>query len=128
MALMALGIYLFPEALIGIFVTPVDAATTQVFDLAVSFLMVAAIFQIVDGAQVVGAGMLRGLHDTKVPMFFAAFGYWVVGIGVGAWLAFSAGWDGVGIWTGLATGLGIVAVLMLVRWSMRVRLGLLPSK
>ena len=104
-----------------------DAATTQVFDLAVSFLMVAAIFQIVDGAQVVGAGMLRGLHDTKVPMFFAAFGYWVVGIGVGAWLAFSAGWDGVGIWTGLATGLGIVAVLMLVRWSMRVRLGLLPQ-
>lgn len=127
MALMALGIYLFPGALIGVFVTPVDAATTQVFNLAVSFLMVAAIFQIVDGAQVVGAGMLRGLHDTKVPMFFAAFGYWVVGIGVGAWLAFVAGWEGVGVWTGLATGLAIVSVLMLVRWSMRVRLGLLPQ-
>ncbi len=128
MAVMALGIYLFPEALIGIFVTPVDAATTQVFNLAVSFLMVAAIFQIVDGAQVVGAGMLRGLHDTKVPMFFAAFGYWVVGIGVGAWLAFKEGWDGVGVWAGLATGLAIVSMLMLMRWSMRVKLGLLPSK
>ena len=128
MAAMALGIYSFPEALIGIFVTPVDAETTQVFNLAVSFLMVAAIFQIVDGAQVVGAGMLRGLHDTKVPMYFAAFGYWVVGIGVGGWLAFRGGWDGVGVWTGLATGLAVVSVLMLVRWSMRARLGLLPSQ
>ena len=127
MAVMALLIYLFPEALIGVFVTPVDAETTKVFNLAVGFLMVAAIFQIVDGAQVVGAGMLRGLHDTKVPMFFAAFGYWVVGIGVGAWLAFRQGWDGIGVWTGLATGLAIVSVLMLVRWSMREKLGLLPS-
>ena len=128
MAAMALGIYSFPEALIGIFVTPIDAETTQVFNLAVSFLMVAAIFQIVDGAQVVGAGMLRGLHDTKVPMYFAAFGYWVVGIGVGGWLAFRGSWDGVGVWTGLATGLAVVSVLMLVRWSMRARLGLLPSQ
>ena len=118
MAAMAMGIYSFPEALIGIFV----------INLAVSFLMVAAIFQIVDGAQVVGAGMLRGLHDTKVPMYFAAFGYWVVGIGVGGWLAFRGGWDGVGVWTGLATGLAVVSVLMLVRWSMRARLGLLPSQ
>ncbi len=127
MAVMALGIYIFPEALIGIFIKPVDAETTQVFNLAVGFLMVAAIFQIVDGAQVVGAGMLRGLHDTTVPMYFAAFGYWVVGIGVGAWLAFRQGWDGIGVWTGLATGLAIVSVLMLVRWSMRERLGLLPQ-
>ena len=127
MAVMAVFIYLFPEALIGIFITPVDAETTQVFNLAVGFLMVAAIFQIVDGAQVVGAGMLRGLHDTTVPMYFAAFGYWVVGIGVGAWLAFRQGWDGIGVWTGLATGLAIVSVLMLVRWSMRERLGLLPQ-
>ena len=127
MAVMAVFIYLFPEALIGIFITPVDAETTQVFNLAVSFLSVAAIFQIVDGAQVVGAGMLRGLHDTTVPMYFAAFGYWVVGIGVGAWLAFRQGWDGVGVWTGLATGLAMVSILMLIRWSMRGRLGLLPQ-
>ena len=127
MAVMALLIYLYPEALIGIFITPVDAETTQVFNLAVGFLTVAAIFQIVDGAQVVGAGMLRGLHDTKVPMFFAAFGYWVVGIGVGALLAFRQGWDGIGVWTGLATGLAIVSALMLIRWSMRERLGLLPQ-
>ncbi|MGB5077380.1 MAG: MATE family efflux transporter [Sphingorhabdus sp.] len=128
MAVMALMIYLIPELLIGFFIQPVDADSTKVFNLAVGFLLVAAVFQIVDGAQVVGAGMLRGLHDTKVPMFFAAFGYWVVGIGVGAWLAFQQGWDGIGVWTGLATGLAIVSVLMLIRWSMRARLGLLPSR
>jgi len=75
-----------------------------------------------------GHMVVGGLQATKVPLFFAAFGYWVVGIGVGAWLAFRTGWEGVGVWTGLATGLAIVSVLMLIRWSMRERLGLLPSK
>jgi MATE family multidrug resistance protein len=88
---------------------------------------VAAIFQIVDGAQVVGAGMLRGLHDTRVPMLFAFCGYWVIGIGVGVWLAFDRGWAGVGIWTGLAVGLAVVAVLMLDRWRRRAAIGLVPN-
>jgi MATE family multidrug resistance protein len=128
MAAMAMLIWLSPDLLIALFIDRDAAINAEVVRLAVSFLAIAALFQIVDGAQVVGAGMLRGLHDTTVPMLFAAFGYWVVGIGVGAWLAFYQGWNGVGIWVGLATGLGIVAVLMLVRWSMRARLGLLPSE
>ena len=99
------------------------AANAKVIALGVSFLGVAAIFQIVDGAQVVGAGILRGLHDTRVPMIFTFIGYWVIGIGVGVWLAFSAGWGGVGIWTGLALGLAIVAVLMLCRWVAARTLG-----
>ena len=57
---------------------------------ASSFLAIAAIFQVADGAQVVGAGMLRGLHDTRVPMIFTFVGYWAIGIGIGAWLAFWA--------------------------------------
>src|SRR3546814_16852046 len=64
--------------------------------------LIAALFQVADGAQVVAQGMLRGLHDTFVPMLFALFGYWVIGIGVGAWLAFERDWGGVGIWTGVA--------------------------
>ena len=92
--------------------------------LAVSFLTVAAAFQLVDGAQVIGAGMLRGLHDTRWPLIFALVGYWVIGLGIGAWLAFGADWKGVGIWIGLASGLAAVAVLMLARWIMRDRLGL----
>ncbi len=68
--------------------------------------------------------MLRGLQDTRWPMLFAAFGYWVAGLGSGYLLAFHGGWGGIGIWTGFALGLGVVAVLMLGRWSMRERLGL----
>ena len=71
-----------------------DAANANVIALGVAFLGVAAIFQIVDGAQVVGAGILRGLQDTRVPMIFTFIGYWLIGIGVGVWLAFSAGWGG----------------------------------
>jgi len=127
MAATAIVMWIFPRPLIGLFVDVSAPGGAAVMELAVTYLAVAAIFQIVDGAQVAGAGMLRGLHDTRVPMIIALFGYWGIGIGVGAWLAFRVGWGGVGIWTGLATGLGIVAVLMLIRWLMRYRLGLVPG-
>ncbi len=127
MTVMAFVIWAIPTTLAGLFLEPGDAKNTQVIALAVQFLVVAAVFQIVDGAQVVGTGMLRGLQDTTWPMLFAGFGYWVIGLGFGAWLAFTRGWDGVGIWTGLAVGLGIVAALVLIRWLWRERLGLLPA-
>ena len=126
MAAMALLFVLAPDFLIAIFIDADAPGNEKVAALAVSFLAIAAIFQIVDGAQVVGAGMLRGLHDTTVPMLFALMGYWFIGIGVGAGLAFWQGWEGIGVWTGLASGLGIVAILMLMRWTMRERIGLLP--
>ncbi|MEP2265378.1 MATE family efflux transporter [Parasphingorhabdus sp.] len=127
MAAMALVFVLFPDFLIGMFIDADEPGNGNVAALAVSFLAVAAIFQIVDGAQVVVAGMLRGLHDTIVPMIFALMGYWFIGVGVGAGLAFWQEWEGIGLWVGLASGLGIVAVLMLTRWMMRERIGLLPS-
>ena len=99
-------------------------ANAAVIGLAVSFLRVAAAFQLVDGAQVIGAGMLRGLHDTRWPLIFALVGYWGIGLGIGAWLAFAADWKGVGIWIGLASGLAAVAALMLARWTLRDRIGL----
>ena len=123
MAAMATIMWLFPRELVGLFLDD-TAENARVIGLAVTFLAVAAIFQIFDGAQVVGAGMLRGLHDTRVPMLFALLGYWGIGLGFGAWLAFERGWGGVGIWVGLALGLAIVAVLMIIRWSLRDRLGL----
>lgn len=126
MALMAVVIWLLPRPLMSLFLDD-SAANANVIALGVSFLAVAAIFQVVDGAQVVGAGILRGLHDTRVPMIFTFVGYWAIGLGAGLWLAFRAGWGGVGIWTGLALGLAIVAVLMLGRWIRRERLGLLAQ-
>jgi MATE family multidrug resistance protein len=123
MGSMALVMWSIPRELITLFLKdiPPNAVTIA---LAVSFLRVAAAFQLVDGAQVIGAGMLRGLHDTRWPLMFALVGYWVVGLGIGAWLAFAADWKGVGIWVGLASGLAAVAALILLRWIMRDRLGL----
>jgi multidrug resistance protein, MATE family len=123
MATMAVVMWAIPHRLVTLFLAdaPQNAA---VIALAVSFLKVAAAFQLVDGAQVIGAGMLRGLHDTRWPLVFAVVGYWVVGLGIGSWLAFAADWKGLGIWVGLASGLASVAVLMLARWLMRDRLGL----
>ena len=123
MSAMAVIMWLEPRTLVGLFLEE-HARHGRVADLAVQFLTIAAIFQIFDGAQVVGAGMLRGLHDTRVPMIFAFVGYWVIGLGSGVWLAFVAGWQGAGIWIGFALGLGIVAALMIGRWSLRERLGL----
>jgi len=126
MTLMATLMFAFPRELITLFLEDTPANAT-VIALGVSFLRIAALFQIVDGWQVVGAGMLRGLHDTRVPMIFALIGYWAIGLGVGVALAFFMDWRGIGIWWGLAAGLGVVAILMLWRWSRRDRLGLLPA-
>jgi multidrug resistance protein, MATE family len=123
MGAMALVMWSFPRALVTLFLNDVPA-NAAVIALAVTFLRVAAAFQLVDGAQVIGAGMLRGLHDTRWPLIFAFVGYWGIGLGIGAWLAFGADWKGLGIWIGLASGLAAVAVLMLGRWLMRERIGL----
>jgi len=123
MASMALVMWTIPHWLVTLFLRDVPE-NALVIGLAVSFLRVAAAFQLVDGAQVIGAGMLRGLHDTRWPLLFALVGYWVVGLGIGSWLAFGADWKGVGIWIGLASGLACVAAMMLTRWVMRDRLGL----
>jgi MATE family multidrug resistance protein len=127
MGTMAIVMWSFPRGLVTLFLHDVPE-NAVVIALAVSFLRVAAAFQLVDGAQVIGAGMLRGLHDTRWPLLFALVGYWVVGLGIGSWLAFGADWKGVGIWIGLASGLACVAALMLARWTMRDRLGLVSLR
>jgi multidrug resistance protein, MATE family len=130
MAFMALSASLMlglPYQLVSLFLDESDPENMEVIRLAVAFLGIAALFQLVDGAQAVGAGMLRGLHDTTVPMIYAALGYWLIGLGTGVGLAFGLGWQGVGIWVGLAAGLAVVAVLMISRWVRRERLGLAPQ-
>lgn len=88
---------------------------------ATSFLIVAGIFQIVDGQQVASIGMLRGLHDTTTPAFIGFFSYWIVGIPFGYWLAFHTHIGAVGIWWGLALGLTIASILLAIRlWKFRI--------
>lgn len=123
----AAAIWLAPRLFIAAYIDIDDPAHVEVVALAVQFLALAAMFQLFDGAQAVAAGALRGLQDTRVPMLIAGFGYWVAGFGAAIWLGFSAGWQGVGIWTGLLVGLFVVSALLIWRWARRDRLGLLPA-
>jgi len=113
---------------VAVFIDLSDPDNASLITLAVSFMALAGVFQVVDGAQVVGAGMLRGLHDTRVPMLFAALGYWVIGLPFGVFLAFYLGYEGRGIWIGIAVALAIVAAMMNSRFALRERLGLLPLR
>jgi MATE family multidrug resistance protein len=110
------------------FLDPRAPENANALALAATFLVVAGVFQLVDGAQVVASHALRGLSDTKIPMLLAILGYWGIGLPVSYILGFVVGWRGVGIWMGLAAGLAFVAVVLVTRFAMRERLGLLRPR
>lgn len=87
----------------------------QVVALAATLLPIAALFQVFDGLQVVGAGVLRGAGDTRVPAILALVGYWLFALPLACVLAFVAGWGPHGLWLGLTGGLSSVAILFLLR-------------
>ncbi|OKL41641.1 MATE family efflux transporter [Pontibacter flavimaris] len=89
----------------------------EVIQLASGLLVIAALFQISDGVQVVGLGALRGLEDVRVPGLISLLAYWVVGLPVGYLLCFKAGFGVNGIWLGLLTGLSIAAILLTIRFQ-----------
>ena len=100
-------------------------ATTNALMLGATYVVIAGLFQLVDGAQVSAARALRGISDTKWPLIIALIGYWLVGMPIAYVCGFVLGWRGVGIWTGLAFGLAVVAVVLVARFALRERLGLL---
>jgi MATE family multidrug resistance protein len=114
-----------PQWLVAPFLDAGKPGAMAVMQLAMTFLFYAALFQIADGAQVIGSSILRGLGDTRLPMILAGIGYWGIGLPLSAALGFMTPLAGRGIWIGLAIGLAVVAVLMLWRWWARERLGLL---
>jgi len=116
---------LFPAFLVTLFLDPANPANLEVLALAASFLAVAAAFQLVDGAQILMVAALRGLSDTRIPMFMALFGYWVVGMGTAYVFGFMLEWRGIGVWMGLASGLAFVAIVLTIRFAMREKLNLL---
>lgn len=126
MALTAVLIWLFPSLILSAYNVD-EAHNPALVGFATQFLVVAAAFQLFDGAQTVAAGALRGLQDTRTPMLIAICGYWIAGYGTAIYLGFWTPLAGVGVWIGLAVGLTVVAVLLLTRWRMRGRLGLLPA-
>ncbi len=123
MALTAMAFWLIPEMLVSFFLDPALPQNQIPFALAVTYLGIAAIFQLADGAQVVSAAVLRGLNDTAIPMIIGICGYWGVGTTLGYLLAFKFEMGGVGIWIGLAAGLAAVAVTLTARFALRIRRG-----
>jgi MATE family multidrug resistance protein len=90
-------------------------ADPDVIALAARLLLVAAIFQIFDGGQVVGAGALRGLLDVRIPTLITFIAYWLVALPAAYLLGLHAGLGALGVWIGLAAGLACAAVLLAVR-------------
>ncbi|HSF53973.1 MAG TPA: MATE family efflux transporter [Algoriphagus sp.] len=88
----------------------------EVIALSASLLIIAGLFQLSDGIQVVGLGVLRGLEDVKVPTLVTLMAYWVLGLPLGYVLAFNFGMGAQGIWYGLLIGLSITAVMLLYRF------------
>src|SRR6185312_2691474 len=122
-ALSAAAMVAAPRLLIAPFIDVDAPENANAVAIAVALLKVAAIFQVFDASQCALANMLRGLHDSKWPFVIAALGYWGIGAPVGLALGFWTPLGGVGIWIGLATGLAVVAVLLLSRWLGKERRG-----
>ncbi len=128
MALSCLLFLTLAPSVVGLFLNAGEPANANALALAATFLVVAGVFQLVDGAQVVSAHALRGLSDTMVPMILAIAGYWLIGLPVAYVLGFIVQWRGVGIWIGLAAGLAFVAVVLVTRFALRERLGLMRAR
>jgi MATE family multidrug resistance protein len=95
-----------------------------VIALGSALLTLAAVFQFADGTQTVAMASLRGLRDTRVPMLLAMLAYWLLGVPLGAWLAFGCGLGVPGIWMGLMAGLTVAAVLLTARFLRATSLSL----
>jgi multidrug resistance protein, MATE family len=119
MATMAIVMWTFPETFISLFMRSDDPQREIVETLGVSLILIAAVFQIVDGTQIIALGALRGLQDTKVPFLIGTVGYWLTGLGSGYLFAFVFGWGAVGLWWGVAMGLLAAAVLLTWRFHLR---------
>ena len=112
-----------PRLLISAFIDVAAPENAETVALALTFLLVAAIFQLFDGAQAALANMLRGVHDSRLPLVIALVGYWAIGAPCGLALAFAARLGGVGLWIGLAIGLAVVSFMFLIRWIAKERRG-----
>ncbi len=115
---------LFPALIISLFLDMSEPEAAAILAFAIPLLIVAAAFQLVDTLQVLAAGLLRGLKDTRVPMQIALFSYWGIGIPMAYLLSQYSSLGAIGIWIGLAIGLSVASVLGMWRYIWRARLGL----
>jgi MATE family multidrug resistance protein len=90
---------------------------------AALMIPIAGLFQVFDGMQAVGAGVLRGLGDTRVPFVAMLSGYWIIGVPVSVWLGFYSGMGAIGLWWGFVAGLASVSIFLLLRVRVLFRRG-----
>jgi MATE family multidrug resistance protein len=90
---------------------------TAVIEIAAGLLLIAAIFQLFDGAQVVGLGILRGMGDVNLPTLITFMAYWVFGLPVGYYLGITLNFGVSGIWIGLTLGLLVASILLFLRFQ-----------
>ena len=116
-ALMTIIIYLsVPRFFVGLFIDPTDPARDAVLALGAVLVMMSAVFQFVDAGQIVALSVLRGVQDTRVPMWLAILSYWVLGIPASYLFAFIFNWGPIGVWLGMTVGLGVAAILLSQRF------------
>mgnify|MGYP002629087892 CR=1 FL=1 len=116
MFMAALFFWIAPRVVISLYFDLKSPDNFEVIEMAVGLLSLAAIFQVFDGVQVSVMGALRGMKDTKQPMFICIFAYWGVGLTTGYVLAFRYGFGEKGLWWGLVVGLAAASILLTARF------------
>lgn len=120
----ALSVALFlavPERIVALFLDLRKPESAGILAYGAALLVLAALFQLADGMQVMALGLLRGVQDTRVPMWLAAVSYWLIGIPASYVLAFPLGYGGQGLWLGLVVGLFCAAGSLMWRFWRLVR-------
>ena len=110
-----------PDVIVGLFIETNDPGYAEIAALTRQLLIVVAIFQVFDGLQAIASRSLRGVKDTIAPLWMAAFGYWVLGIGGGSYLAFQTDLASRGLWWGLALGLVVTSLMLTWRFERLTR-------
>ncbi|MGG7519578.1 MATE family efflux transporter [Allorhizobium undicola] len=105
----------------GLFLDHSRADAAAVLDYAAPLIVIAGIFQLVDGLQAIAAGLLRGLKDARIPMILALISYWPIGFALAWIMAFPLGFGGVGVWYGFLIGLSSAAIMLLLRFTLLLR-------
>jgi MATE family multidrug resistance protein len=115
MSATALLFWLAPQWVVGAYLDVSAPENQAVVTLTMELLILAGLFQVVDGVQAAAAGGLRGCKDTTVPMVLVFISYWLIGLTTGYWLAFKLGMGAHGLWWGLVTGLTLASLLLTIR-------------